>query len=73
MPAKQSSSANLLLLSAAAAKASPLHSPPSPNMAKCSFCGELFETKVLMDKHMLKKHEQLTEYVCDICGTNLQS
>ena len=55
-PAKQSSSANLLLLSAAAAKVSPLHSPPSPNMAKCSFCGKVFETKALMHKHV-EKHK----------------
>ena len=71
--AKQGSSANLLLLSAAAAKASPLRSSASPNSAKCSFCNETFENKVLMDKHISKKHKRVTEYVCDVCGTNLKS
>ena len=72
-PAKQGSSANLLLLSAAAAKASPLHSPASPNSAKCSFCNETFESKALMHKHISRKHKRWTKYVCDVCGTNLQS
>ena len=72
-PAKQGSSANLLLLSAAAAKASPLCSPASPNSAKCSFYNETFENKALMHKHISKKHKIVTEYVCDVCGTNLKS
>ena len=71
-PAKQGSSANLLLLSAAAAKASPLHSPASPNSAKCSFCNETFENKALMHKHISKNHKRVTKYVCDVCGTNFK-
>ena len=71
-PGKQGSSTNLLL-SVAAAKASPLNLPASPNSAKCSFCNETFESKALMHKHIAKKHKGLTEYVCDVCGTNLQS
>lgn len=42
--------------------------PPGGDRAVCNECGATFKSKQYMEQHILRKHQGVKEFPCDVCG-----